>query len=50
VTTQEKIDSLIGQAAELPAEAQTELVYTLVEMRSQQLGIYRLEEEEDLMH
>lgn len=38
--------SLIRQAAELPDEAQAELVQSLVEMRSQHLGIYHLDDEE----
>ena len=46
MTTQEKVEALIQQAAELPDEAQAELVETLVEMRSQHLGIYHLNDEE----
>jgi hypothetical protein len=46
MTTQEKVESLIQQAAELPEEAQAELVHSLVEMRSQHLGIYHLDEDE----
>ena len=46
MTTQEKVEALIEQAAELPEEAQAELVHSLVEMRSQHLGIYHLDEEE----
>jgi hypothetical protein len=46
MTTQEKVESLIRQAAELPEEAQTELVQSLVEMRSQHLGIYHLDDDE----
>jgi hypothetical protein len=46
MTTQEKIEALIQEAAELPDEAQAELVDSLVEMRSQHLGIYRLNDEE----
>jgi len=46
MTTQKKVESLIQQAAELPDEAQAELVQSLVEMRSQHLGIYHLDEEE----
>lgn len=46
MTTQQKVESLIEQAAELPDEAQVELVQSLVEMRSQHLGIYHLDEDE----
>ncbi len=45
MTTQEKVESLIQQAAELPDDAQAELLQSLVDMRSQHLGIYRLDEE-----
>ena len=38
MTTQEKVEALIEQAAELPEEAQAELVHSLVEMRSQPLA------------
>ena len=47
MTTREKVELLIEQAAELPEEAQAELVQTLVEMRSHQLGIYHLDEDEE---
>ena len=46
MTSQEKVEALIQQAAELPDEAQAELVESLVEMRSQHLGIYHLNDEE----
>ena len=46
MTTQETVEALIEQAAELPEEAQAELVHSLVEMRSQNLGIYHLDDEE----
>ena len=46
MTTQEKVEALIQQAAELPEEAQAELVQSLVEMRSQNLGIYHLDDDE----
>jgi hypothetical protein len=46
MTTQAKVESLIRQAAELPDEAQAELVQSLVEMRSEHLGIYHLDDEE----
>ena len=38
--------SLIREAAELPEEAQVELVRSLVELRSQHQGIYHLDPEE----
>jgi hypothetical protein len=44
MTTQEKVESLIEQVTELPEDAQAELVHTLIEMRSQQLGIHQLDE------
>lgn len=44
--TQDKVESLIQQAAELPEEAQAELVQSLLEMRSQNLGIYHLDDDE----
>jgi hypothetical protein len=46
VTTDEKVESLIREAAELPDEAQAELVQSLVEMRSQHLGVYHLDDDE----
>ena len=46
MTTQDKIEALLQQAAELPDEAQAELVQSLVEMRAQHLGIYHLDDEE----
>ena len=46
MATQEKIESLIRQTAELPEEAQAEVVQSLVEMRSQHLGIYNLDDDE----
>ena len=39
MTTQQKIDALIEQAAELPEDAQAELVQSLFTMRSQHLGL-----------
>jgi hypothetical protein len=44
--TQEKLEELIRQAADLPDEAQAELVQSLVEMRAQHLGIYTLSDED----
>ena len=46
MTTQEKVESLIQQAAELPDDAQAQLVQSLVEMRCQHLGFYHFDEEE----
>ena len=46
MTTQQKVESLIRQATELPAEAQAELLQSLVEMRAQHLGIYHLDDDE----
>jgi hypothetical protein len=46
MTTREKVEFLISQAAELPDEAQAELVQSLVEMRSQHLGIYSQDDDE----
>jgi len=46
MTTQQKVDTLIREAAELPEEAQAELLHTLVDMRAQHLGIYTLDDEE----
>ena len=46
MTTKEKIESLVQQTAELPEEAQAEVVQSLVEMRSQHLGIYNLDDDE----
>ena len=40
MTTNEKVEALIEQAAELPVEAQTELVTSLLSMRAQDLGLY----------
>ena len=46
MTTQEKVESLIRQAAELPEEAQAELLQSLVEMHAEHLGIYHVDDEE----
>jgi len=46
MTNHEKVESLISQVAELPDEAQAELVQSLVEMRSQHLGIYSRDDDE----
>jgi hypothetical protein len=46
MTNQEKVEELIRQTAELPEEAQAEVVESLVEMRSRHLGVYRLDDEE----
>ena len=44
--TQEKIESLIRQVTDLPEEAQAEVVQSLLDLRSQHLGIYQLDQEE----
>ena len=46
MTTQEKVESLFQEVSELPEEAQAELVDSLVEMRLQHRGIYRLDDGE----
>ena len=46
MTTQQKVELLIEQAAALPEEAQAELVQSLVEMRGQHLGLYPLDDDE----
>jgi hypothetical protein len=46
MTTQEKIETLIRQIADLPEEAQVELMQSLVESRAQHLGIYNLDDDE----
>ena len=48
MTADEKVESLIQQAAELPDDAQAELFRSLVEMRSQHLGIDNIEQEIDV--
>ena len=46
MTTQEKVESLFQEVSELPEEAQAELVESLIEMRSQTLGVYRFDKDE----
>jgi hypothetical protein len=46
MTTQERVESLIQQTAELPEEAQVEVVQSLIEMRVQVTGIYQLDDDE----
>lgn len=46
MTIQEKVEALIQEASELPEEAQVELVQSLVDMRSQNLGVYHLDDQE----
>jgi hypothetical protein len=46
MTTERKLERLLCQIFELPNEMQAELVQALVEMRSQQLGIYHLDDDE----
>ena len=40
MTTHERVESLIRQVADLPADAQAELFQSLIELRAQHLGIY----------
>ena len=47
MTSEEKLEAVIRLATELPDEAQAELFRSLVEMRSQNLGIYNPDEEID---
>jgi len=47
MTTDEKLESLIQQAAELPDDSQAELFRSLVEMRSHYLGIYNNNDDEE---
>ena len=47
MTTDQKLESLIQEVAELPEEAQAELLQSLVEMRSEQFGIYPAGEDID---
>jgi hypothetical protein len=46
MTTREKVDALIEQVSELPADAQAEFVDSLLDMRAEQLGIYHLDDDE----
>ena len=46
MTTQEKVQALIEQVADLPDYAQAELVETLLDIRAQQIGIYHLDDDE----
>ena len=46
MSTQERVEALIQEVSELPEDAQAEVVQSLVEMRSQDLGIYHLNDEE----
>lgn len=46
MTTREKVEFLIEQVFELPADAQSELVESLLEMRAEHLGVYRLDDDE----
>ena len=47
MTTDQKVELLIKQAADLPDDAQEELFLSLVQMRSEYLGIDNTEEEID---
>ena len=44
MTIREKMAQLMREAADLPEEAQAELVHSLIEMRSQHIGTYHLTE------
>jgi len=46
MTTDEKLESLIQQAAELSDDDQAELFQSLVAIRAQNLGVYDLEDDE----
>jgi hypothetical protein len=46
MTMRQKVESLIEQVVELPDEAQAELVQSLIELRSQHLGIYHLDDDD----
>ena len=46
MTTDEELESLIQQAAELSDDDQAELFQSLVAMRAQNLGVYDLEDDE----
>jgi hypothetical protein len=43
--TQRMIESLIRQVTDLPEEAQAEVVQSLLDLRSQHLGIYQIIDE-----
>ena len=46
MSTQEKVEALIQQSAELPEEAQVEVVQSLIEMRAHDTGIYQFDDDE----
>ncbi len=46
MTTRQRVQALIREVAELPDEAQAEVVQVLLEQRSQHLGIYALDDDE----
>jgi hypothetical protein len=46
MTTREKVESLLQQVVDLPDEAQAEFVEFLLEKRAQDLGIYRLDDDD----
>ena len=46
MTIAEKVEALINEVAELPEEAQAEVVQSLIELRSQHLGIYQLDDDD----
>ena len=49
MTTEKKLQSLIQQVGDLPDEAQAELFQSLVQMRSQHLGIDIADQETDAL-
>jgi len=46
MTRKSTAENLLAQILDLPDEAQTELVETLLDLRAQQLGIYQLDDDE----
>ncbi len=46
MTTREKVESLFEQVADLPDEAQAELVESLIDLRFQHLGVYHLDDDD----
>jgi hypothetical protein len=46
MTTEQKVQSLIRQVAALPADAQSEVMQSLIEMHAEQLGVYQVDDDE----
>jgi len=46
MTNNAAVEALIDQILDLPEEAQTELVETLLDLRAQHLGIYHLDDDD----